>query len=179
MADDRMVREEHATLRERAVALARPEPHGDAVADRLLVIEFSLAGERYAVEAEYTAEVRAATQVTRLPGVPSHVAGVFAVRGRVVPLVDLRVLLDLPAAVQSDTQKALILHADGAEFGLLADSIDGVRNLSLADIHPPLPGQRDVACPYIRGIDGCCLTILDGQRLLTDEHLVVNQDAEV
>lgn len=168
----------NATLRERAVELARPEPNGNSPADLLLTITFSLAGEDYAIEAECAAEVRAAANVTRLPGVPAHVAGVFAVRGRVVPLVDPRVLLDLPPAAPNDARKIIIMQEDAMEFGLLVDSVAGVRNLVATDIHPPLPRKKEVACPYVRGIYGGSLTILDGRRLLADEHLVVDQETE-
>jgi len=179
MTDHSRVPDTRRILRARAAALARPLPQVDTITDRIQVIEFTLGSESYAVELAYVAEVRGLANLTPLPGTPPLIAGIVAVRGHIISVVDLKVLLGLPRAAQTGAEKALILRHNAMEFGLLVDGVTGVQALPSEQIHPPLPTTHGSGARYVRGITASSLTILDGGKMLADESFVVNEEANV
>ena len=142
------------------------------------VVEFSLGEELYAVESRYVGEVFSlGRMMTPIPCTPPLVAGVVNLRGKIVSLVDLKVLFEIPRGEEPKTQKVILLRWEAMEFGLLADDIPGISTILFREVHPPLPVLVGVRKAYIMGMEenGCAL--LDGRKLLKDEALVVNEEA--
>ncbi len=77
-------------LRERAVHLARPTGSSTPQGALLELLEFRLASERYAVETRYVSEVHPLRDLTPLPGTPPFVRGIVNLRGRILPVYDLK-----------------------------------------------------------------------------------------
>ena len=177
MIDDSEACNARRILRDRATALASPEQQVDT-SDHLHIIEFTIGSECYAIELAYAAEVRRLSNLTPLPGTPRYIAGVISVRSRIVSVVDLKAVLDLPTVPRTGTESVLILYQDSMEFGLLVDSVTGARELPIAQIHPPLPTLHGSGSHYIRGSTASSLIVLDGGRILSDASLVVNESVE-
>src|SRR6266851_5213843 len=88
--------EKRMTLKSRAKALARElKPDGTGHA-RIEVVEFVVAYEKYAIESSYVREVYPLKELTRLPGTPAFILGVFNVRGQIVSVVDPKKFFGLP-----------------------------------------------------------------------------------
>src|SRR4029077_20843283 len=83
-------------LRTRARALARPPVQRPAAHTWLEVLEFRLAQESYAIETRYVREVYPLKDLTPLPCTPPFVLGIVNVRGRILPVIDLKKFFDLP-----------------------------------------------------------------------------------
>lgn len=100
-------------LRARAKALAQP-PKDEPEADTLLdVLEFRLAEERYAVEIRHVSEVHPLKELTPLPGTPAFVLGVVNVRGRILPVVDLKKFFELPDEGLTDLHRIILVEGNG------------------------------------------------------------------
>lgn len=95
-------------------------------------------GERYALETIVVHEVLPVPRISRVPAVPRSILGITNVRGRVVPVVDLRQKLGAPAPPPGpDSRIVLVGHGD-EEVGLLVDGVQGVLSLSdAAPLEPP------------------------------------------
>lgn len=162
-------------LHDRAVALARaPEQRMQDEAMLELVV-FQLAAERYGLEAGFVREVYPLKQLTPLPCTPSFVMGIINVRGQIVTVIDLKRFFDLPQQGLSDLNKVLILNASGMALGLLADAIIGVQLVTVAGLQAVLPTLPDVRVNYLRGITADRLAVLDAEKIMADEKLVVNE----
>lgn len=171
--------EQKRILRERATALARePETEG-AAQESLEVIEFLLAYETYGIESSCVREVYPLREFTPLPCTPPFVLGVINVRGQILAVIDIKKFFDLPEKGLTDLNKVIIVHNDRMEFGLLADVIVGIRHVSLSDLQPGLPTLTDVREAYLKGITTGRVVILDAEKLLSDQAIVVHEDAEV
>lgn len=166
--------ERRRVLEARASALARPlaAPSGG---ESLEVVEFRLAGERYAFASAWVREVLFLTELTRLPCTPAFVLGIANVRGEIVSVVDLKHFFDLPRAGIGELDKLLVLHSPAMTFGVLADAIVGVRSLPLASLQAPLPTFTGPRRDYLLGVGADRLAVLDGARLLADPRLVVHE----
>ena len=179
---------------ERARRLARGAHDEDDGADRTEVVEFLLGDERCAVESRYVGEVFPPFRMTPIPCTPSFVAGVVNLRGRIVSVVDLKILFGMPAPERSEhsersepgklrersepraPQRIVLLCSDDMELGLLADGVPGIAVISRALLHPPLPALTGARGTYILGIGGNGLAVLDGAKILSDGSLIVNEE---
>lgn len=161
-------------LRERAAQLARPSTAPPAPADPLELIEFRLANERYAVETRHVSEVQPLRVLTPLPGTPPFVRGIVNLRGRILPVYDLKKFFALPEQGITDLHRILVIEGDDCEIGLLADVVVGVTTLAASSLSPPLPTLSAIAAEYLAGISEDRLVVLDLGRLLSDPRIVVN-----
>lgn len=160
-------------LRERAVRLARA-PEVAPTGALLELLEFRLAHERYAVETRYVDEVHPLRDLTPLPGTPAFVRGIVNLRGRILPVYDLKKFFALPEQGVTDLHRILVVSDGDVEIGLLADVVVGVRALAAAGLSPPLPTLSAIAAEYLKGISEERLVVLDLGRLLSDPRIVVN-----
>ena len=166
-------------LRERALALARP-PSTAAVApeNRLELLEFRLASERYAVESRFVQEVYPLRDLTPLPGTPAFVRGIVNVRGQILPVYDLRKLFDLPEPGVADLHRVLHVRGHDLELGLLADIIVSVHVIAADRLQPSLPTLTGIRADYLKGITDDRVVVLDLDRILSDPKIVVHDEVE-
>jgi purine-binding chemotaxis protein CheW len=170
--------EKKRILRKRALLLAR-EPAAERAAGEVIdVIEFSLTGERYAVETSFVREVCPLREFTPLPGTPSFVFGLINVRGQIVSVVDIRKFFDLAGGGEGDMKRVIIVSGGGMEFGILADAIVGVLTIEVGEMQRSLPTLSGIREEFLRGITRDRLAVLDMERLLADGRIVVHDEAE-
>lgn len=162
-------------LRARARLLARPPE--DAPAGALLdVLEFRLAQERYALETRYVREVCPLKDMTPLPRMPPFLLGVVNVRGRILPVLDLKKFFDLPEQGLTDLHRIILIEGGELEFGLLADATVGVRSIRIDSLQPSLPTLTGIRSEYLKGVTAERLVILDVSRILADPRILVHED---
>jgi purine-binding chemotaxis protein CheW len=162
-------------LRERALALAAEPGETQTLADSIEVVEFLLAHERYAVESSYVREVYPLENLTPLPCTPGFVLGIVNLRGEILSVIDLKKFFDLPEKGLTDLNKVIVLQSGNMLFGILADVIAGVRRIPVSDIQPSLPTLTGVREEYLKGVTPGRTVILDAEKLLTDESIIVQE----
>ena len=162
-------------LRERARRLAR-RPEGEAAEEDLLqIVGFTLAGESYGVESHLVSEVFGLQEVAHVPCTPDFVLGIINIRGRIVSVVDLRVVFGMEARPLSGAARAIVLASRDMEFALAAESVRGIRGLPAAALQPPLPTLTGAKRDYTRGVTGEGLILIDVGKMLSDPGLLVDE----
>jgi purine-binding chemotaxis protein CheW len=170
--------EKKRILKERAKKLAR-EPKADPrEQERLDIVEFLLAYERYAIESAWVREVYPLKDITPLPGTPPFVLGIINVRGQIVSVVDLKKFFDLPAKGLTDLNKVMIVRDELMEFGLLADEVRGVRQILRQELQPSLPTLTGIRAEYLKGVTADRLVVLDIAKLLADPKMKICQSTD-
>lgn len=165
-------------LRARAKVLAQTPSTSIDSLDRLDVIHFLLASEKYAIESKFVSEVRTLHDFTVLPGAPTFLSGVTSVRGQLVSIIDLRKFFDLPEKNDlNDLNKLIILRGDGFEIGLVADSVIGIGSVAASRLQTSVSTFKGRRGDYIRGITEGRDIVLDAHRILTDKKLIVEDHA--
>ena len=112
------------------------------------VLLFEVGGERWALEAARVREVVRAVAVSRLPAAPPVVLGVVVVRGELVPVLDFRARVGLPAAPLSPAEHFVIADAGGRTVAVRADRAVGLANVPDAEVADPraaVPDARHVS----------------------------------
>ncbi len=132
--------------------------------------------EVFAVPVETVLEILDMRQASRVPEAPPYMLGLIDLRGRSVPVLDLRVKLGLPAIPATETTRILVLEVTitgrPLVFGLVADRVIEVMALSAGEIEPaPDIGTR-WRSDYILGVghrDGRFVIIFNLSRLFSEE----------
>jgi len=162
-------------LKERAQTLARETVPAEAADAGIEVIEFLLAHERYAVASEYVREVYPLEDITPLPCTPAFVLGIVNLRGEILSVIDIKKFFDLPEKGLTNLNKVIVLESADMVFGIVADAISGVRRIPRAGIQPSLPTLTGIREDYLLGVTAERVVILDAEKLLTDEKLIVQE----
>ena len=163
-----------AILAARARALAVPTRTAALAESALEVLTFTVTRERYALETAWVHAVVRLTQVTPVPGAPDLLVGVTAVRGELLPVMDLRRLLGLPAAGLSDLGWLVVLGADGPDVGLLADRVHEVTRVPHSALHRAIEGGPSAGADCRLGVTPDALSVLDGRALLALPQLTID-----
>jgi purine-binding chemotaxis protein CheW len=162
-------------LQARALALAQDSMLDETVDEDIEVVEFTLAYEQYAIETRYVRQVASLENLTPLPCTPAFVLGIVNLRGAILPLIDLRKLFELPERGLTDLHRIIVLQSGKILFGILADTVTSIRRILLAHLQPSLPTLTGVRKNYLKGITFERLVVLDAEKLLMDESIIVQE----
>ncbi len=162
-------------LRKRAETLAREKEAGEE-GEYMEVLQFLLAYEKYAVESKYVREVCPLRDLTYVPCTPNFVLGIINVRGKIVSVIDIKKFFGLPERGLGDLNKVIILTSGHMEFGILADAIIGVLRTPMNAVQPSFASLKGIREDYLKGITGDRIAVLDGERLLSDKGIAVNEE---
>ncbi len=131
---------------------------------------FFLNGRAYGLPLKHVAEITPFRELNKLPHMPRAVEGILDLRGRVVPVVNLRVRMSLPPLDEDRVGTILVLDLAGTATGLLVDAVDAVVSIPETDLVP--------ASPLLAGLDGAWVEgfIVQGERVVTllDAALIAN-----
>lgn len=130
------------------------------------------------MESQYVKEVHPLKELTPLPCTPSFVVGIVNVRGRIVPVLDLKKFLDLPEKGLTDLHCIILVRGEDFEVGVLADVIVGVRSIHEDALQPSLPTLTGVRSEFLKGVTAERLVVLDLSRILADPRIIVNDEVE-
>jgi len=171
------VEQRRTILRARARLLAQEEKGDKELFESPLeVVEFLLASERYGIELTHIREIHALSELTPLPGTPAFVMGLANVRGQILSLIDIKKFFGLPEKGLTDLNKVIVVRTQQMELGILADAVLGVRAIGLSELQTSLPTLTGIRAEYLRGITKDPLVVLDVEKILSDEKIVVNDD---
>ena len=165
-------------LRERAAALAGKRETAPVAGEQLELLQFKLASEAYAIESRHVQGVHPLQDLTPLPGTPPFVLGIVNVRGRILPVLDLKKFFELPEQGLTDLHRIVLVRGHDMELGLLADVIVGVRHVTASTLQPSLPTLTGIRAEYLKGVDGSGLIVLDLDRILSDPKILVHEEVE-
>ena len=165
-------------LKERAKIFSRELEAKGEKDEYVEVLEFLLAHEMYGIELKYVREVYPLKELTPIPAIPAFVLGIVNVRGEILSVIDIKKFFDLPEKGLTDLNKVIILHSADMEFGILADSIIGVRNILLSEMQTSLPTLTGIREEYLKGVTKEREIILDGGKLLSDKGIIVNENVK-
>ena len=138
-------------------------------------LTFALAQERYSVPVLKVREIMRLCPVTPVPRMPAYIKGVINLRGKIVPVVDLRERFGLGACEDSERICIVVVQVDGAEgasrlTGMIVDVVEEVSHFQSDDLEPPPDFGDTIDARFIVGMaksKGTVKTVLDIDRLLS------------
>jgi purine-binding chemotaxis protein CheW len=123
----------------------------------------------YGLDIRLVQEVMGVCTMTGVPDTPDYIRGVTNVRGRVLPVVDVRTRFGRVPRADDDETCIIVVSIDGTAIGLLADAVGEVVDLPHAAIEPTRQMATDSAAQFVAGtgkINGEMIVILDLSQLV-------------
>ena len=142
-------------------------------ADKYLL--FDIEGEMYGIGIAYVTEIIEMQKITEIPDMPMCVKGVINLRGRIIPVIDLRLRFGMGERAYDDRTCTIIVNLDDASLGLIVDTVAEVHDIPERDIDPPLNFKTDTEKnQYISGLGKAneeVIILIDVKRILHTEEL--------
>lgn len=141
----------------------------DTQKDRFLT--FSLGKESYGLEIKYVTEIIGIQPITEIPDLPGYIRGIINLRGRIIPILDVRMRFQKEFREYNDRTCIIVIEIKGISVGLIVDSVAEVLSIPETHIVPP-PDIRSTGNKYIKGIGTVgseVKLLLDCDKLLNDE----------
>jgi purine-binding chemotaxis protein CheW len=147
-------------------------------------LTFCLAEEEYGIGILKIKEIIGMMPITAVPQVPDFVKGVINLRGKVIPVIDLRLRFGIPAMDYTDRSCIVVVEMKGESgavlIGIVVDAVSEVLNIKEADIEDTPTFGVKLNTDYILGMakmDNGVKILLDIDRVLGSEELAISEQA--
>ena len=131
----------------------RRDDETETVAQRLeTCLTFTLATEIFAMPVKPVREVLRLSTITRVPHAPRPIRGVTNLRGRVLPVIDLRLRIELPETQVTRNSRIVVVNSRGRLLGLLVDAVHQVVHIDLNQVQAPPDDVMTFKSDYISGV---------------------------
>lgn len=131
-------------------------------------LTFPLGGEVFGIEIQYVTEIIGIQAITFVPEVPPYVKGIINLRGKIIPVVDMRLKFDKPEAEYTDRTCIVVVDEKDVSIGLIVDSVADVVDIPDDQVLPPPRFKSGRQNKYIKGIGK-----VDGEvRMLIDCDMI-------
>jgi len=143
-------------------------------------LTFTLGNEEYGVPVLKVREIIKVMDITQVPQVPDYVLGVINLRGKVIPVIDLRRKFGFPATEHTERTCIIVVDVDLASMrvmmGVVVDSVQEVLNVSESEIEEtPEFGGRATTAAYLLGL----AKVKDSVKILLDLDRVLGTDGQL
>lgn len=144
------------------------------MAKELQIVGFRIGRETFGLPISLVHEIVRTPEITNVPHAPEYVEGVMNLRGRIVPVIDLRRRFGGAAIENSRKNRVLVVDVESRAVGLIVDSASEVLKISDAQIEPPPNVLTDAATGYVTGVakhQGRLIILVDLKRILQSGEL--------
>ena len=138
-------------------------------------LTFFLAGEEYGIEILSVHEIIGMMPITSVPGTPDYICGVINLRGKVIPIVDIRKKFGMDFKEYNSETCIIVVNVQGVEAGAVVDRVSEVLNIADEDIEPPPSFGKDVHVDFIMGIgksQSKVKILLDIDRVISSDQIL-------
>jgi purine-binding chemotaxis protein CheW len=145
----------------------------------LQLVSFKIGEEEFGVDILKVQEINHFVEVTRIPNAPGYVEGVINLRGKVIPIIDLRTRFGMERRDHDKNTRIIVVELSGPVVGFVVDAVSEVLRIPQSVTEPPPPIVGGIDAEYITAVgklDDRMLILLDLDRLLSTHEQRTLQD---
>ena len=147
--------------------------------DLLQLVSFKLSEEEFGVDILKVQEINRLVEITKVPRAPGFVEGVINLRGKVIPIIDLRKRFGLNTKERDKDTRIVVVDIEGSIMGMIVDAVSEVLRLPASTIEPAPEIATSIDSEYIRGVaklEDRLLIFLDLSKVFSQqERAALNQ----
>jgi len=139
--------------------------------EQVQMVVTSLSNEEYGIPIMQVQEIIKIPEITRIPNMPDFIEGVINLRGKIVPVIDLRKRFNLQQHQHSEDTRIVVSTIETNSVGLIVDSVSEVIRLSSSVIDPIPPAISHIGTEYLNGVgklDSRLIILLNLEKILSD-----------
>ncbi|HLP84628.1 MAG TPA: chemotaxis protein CheW [Phycisphaerales bacterium] len=148
------------------------EGTGNTGVTQLQLVTFEVANEEFAVDILAVQEINRMMELTRVPQSPPEVEGVINLRGKIIPVIDLRRKFAMPVSEKSEASRIIVVEVHKRVIGFIVDRVHEVLRIS-SDIVEPAPAMVcSIDSEFIAGVgklEDRLIILLDIAKLFADQ----------
>lgn len=147
--------------------------------DQIQLVGMKLGDEEYAIDVLKITEIIRTVEVTIVPRMESYILGVMNIRGKVVPVIDLRVRFNLDSCDFDKSTRIIVVSVDKENIGFVVDEVTQVIRIKRSMVEPTPPLVGSIGQEYILGIckyDSRLIMLLDIDRVINESE---NNESEL
>jgi len=137
-------------------------------------LTFSLDRETYGIEIRYVTEIIGIQTITEIPELPDYVKGIINLRGKIIPVMDVRLRFRKEPKEYNDRTCIIVIDINNVTIGLIVDSVSEVLTIPDQDIVEPPQMSKGYNNRYIKNIGKVgndVKLLLDCDKLLSEDEL--------
>jgi purine-binding chemotaxis protein CheW len=153
--------------------MASFDVHKKETTELLQLVSFFIGSEEFGVDILYVQEINRMSQVTKVPNAPDFVNGVINLRGRVIPVIDLRLKFGMPKKEHDKNTRIIVMEVSGKTVGFIVDSVNEVLRISKDVTEPPPELAMGINSEYIKAVgklEDRLLILIDLEKILSKEE---------
>ena len=140
------------------------------------IVGFSLKNENFAFDIMRVIEIIRLKKITEVPTAPDFIEGVINLRGKIIPIIDLRKRFSLDTENRDKNYRIIIIELDKNQLvGVIVDEVAKVITVNEEEVMPPPPSVADVGGKYIENIVKLgekIVVILDIEKIFSEEEQI-------
>ncbi len=136
-------------------------------------LTFALGEEIFGIGIRYVTEIIGMQPVNAIPEAPDYIKGIINLRGKIIPVIDMRLKFKKPSVAYTDRTCIIVIETASFSVGLIVDQVAEVLTMGDGDIVPPPSAWAGAGKRYLSGIgkvDGQVKLLLDCDQLFTVEE---------
>ena len=152
----------------------KAQGHDEHDGDLIQLVTFRIGEEEFGVDILAVQEIIRLMQITMVPRAPAFIEGVINLRGKVIPVINMRTRFGMPALEHDSNTRIVVMELEQKIVGFLVDGVSEVLRIPAGTVEDPPPVVAGIGSEYIRGIgklDDRLLILLELDNLLCDIDL--------
>ena len=150
--------------------------------DLIQLVSFKLGLEEFGIDIRKVQEINRMVEITKIPQAPHYCEGVINLRGKVIPVIDLRKKFNMDIEEWTKNTRIVVCE-DGANIiGMIVDAVEEVLRIPSSTIEPAPGLVASVGTNYINGvakIDERLLIFLDVTKIISEVNIVTSETEDV
>jgi purine-binding chemotaxis protein CheW len=137
-------------------------------------LTFNLGEEVFGLEIRFVTEIIGMQPITKIPEVAAYIKGIINLRGKIIPVIDMRLKFGKEAVAYNDRTCIIVIDTQELVVGLIVDKVSEVMTIEDENVVPPPDQKTGIRNRYIQGIgkvDGNVKLLLDCKMLLDGEEI--------
>ncbi len=137
-------------------------------------LTFYMAGEDYGIDIAYVTEIIGIQKITEVPDMPLFIKGVINLRGKVIPVMDVRLRFNMEERAYDERTCIIVIDINSMAVGLVVDEVREVADIPEDQVEPPPQTGKGKSSRYLKGmgkIGAEVKILLNAEKLLYDEEL--------
>jgi len=137
-------------------------------------LTFAVGNEVYGIEIKFVTEIIGIQQITQIPEVPNYVKGIINLRGKIIPVIDVRLKFKKEPIEYSDRTCIIVIDIQTLSVGFIVDNVSEVLVIPEENIVPPPENKTGFSNRYIKGIGKVgndVKLILECEKLLSEDEI--------
>jgi purine-binding chemotaxis protein CheW len=138
------------------------------------LVSFNIGDEEFGVDILKVQEINRMLDVTRVPNAPEYVDGVINLRGKVIPIIDLRRRFGMERKEHDKNTRIVVVELSGKVVGFVVDAVSEVLRIPKSVTEPPPPIVAGIDADYITAVgklEDRLLILLDLEKVLTEQQM--------